>query len=37
MNLVMKAVADGYLKAIKVIVEMLEGKPAQSLSLEAEF
>jgi len=33
LNLVILAVADGDMKAIKAIVEMLEGKPAQPLSL----
>jgi hypothetical protein len=34
LNLAVKAVADGDLKAIRDIVEMLEGKPFQAVSVE---
>jgi hypothetical protein len=33
LNLVMKAIADGDLWAIKTVMEHLDGKPAQSLNL----
>jgi hypothetical protein len=36
MNLVIRALADGDARAIKDIIEMLEGKPAQSLSLAGD-
>lgn len=36
LNLAIKAVADGDTKAIKDIVEMLEGRPFQSLAVSGD-